>query len=215
VHHFVVAMSCSQIAFLLGWATASAVTAVAADTPAAARGDASVRPPILVMPTPSTPTPAPAMSASHAVSPDTAAKLAVVAPKFDSVPPKPETTDAPAKPTEPIDLREIDKPRNTIIRLPNYLVQEEKPSVIKEREVLTPKARLENAYKKHPGLHVGSLPFLSNDGIALFMQQEDERLERKSEFEDLVSLLRFGDPAHAAVKSEVEQAFMREARFGH
>ena len=153
---------------------------------------------------------------ARAISSETATKLAGVAPKFASVAAKPAATDSAAKTTEPPDLRDIDKPRNTIVRLPNYTVREEKPPVIKERDVLTPKGRLEAGYKKHPGLHLGSFGIFSNDGVAMAMEAEDERLERKSEFEDLASLLRFTDPAgHATAKHEVQQAFMREPDFGH
>ena len=35
------------------------------------------------------------------------------------------------------DLRDIDKPRNGIIRLPNYTVQEKKPPVFRERDIYT------------------------------------------------------------------------------
>ena len=42
-----------------------------------------------------------------------------------------------------------------------------------------------------------------------------KRLEKKREYEDMVSLTRFGDPAmHAKVKKEVESAFQREPDFG-
>ena len=44
---------------------------------------------------------------------------------------------------------------------------------------------------------------------------EEERLEKKREYEDMVSLVRLGDPAmHAKVKKEVESAFQREPDFG-
>ena len=209
-------MSCAQTAFVLVFATAGAVTAMAADAPAAARGNAAVRPAILA-PTPPAPVPAsPAPTIARAMTSGTAAKLAVVAPKFESA--AKAVAAAPAeKPAEPIDLRDIDKPRNTIIRLPDYLVREKKEAVpvLKERDVLTPKGRLEAGYKKNPGLHLGSFWIFSNDAIAMAMQAEDERLERKREFEELTSLLQFSDPAtHAVAKREVERAFLREPDFG-
>ena len=123
---------------------------------------------------------------------------------------------APGTPAEPgVELREIDNPRNTIIRLPNYIVREDKTPVLKERDVRTPKASLELALRRHPGLRLGSFWIFRNDGIALALLAEEERLERKKEFEDMVSLMPVSDPAaRATVKREVQQAFLREADFG-
>jgi hypothetical protein len=143
------------------------------------------------------------------ISPAVATQLAAAAPKYDAA-------TAQEKPAEPApDLRETDKPRNTIIRLPNYIVRPEKPPVFKERELQTPQARRELALRKYPGLNIGSFWIFRNDGIALAMLAEEERLEQKREFEDLVSLMRISDPAsHATVKREVEKAFVREPDFG-
>jgi hypothetical protein len=141
----------------------------------------------------------------RATSPDMAAKISAAIPKFSP----PKAADAP-KSTEQPDLRETDKPRNGIIRLPEYLVQERKAPAFKERELLSPAAKLTLAYKRYPGLHFGSLPFLSNNGIARLMLEEDFRLERKAEMEELAGLYQYSDPKTAAmVKSETDQVFMR------
>src|SRR5687767_15559235 len=88
--------------------------------------------PLLKAPTSAPATPA--LDRPRAISQTAAAQLAAAAPKYEST---------PAKPAEPLpDLRETDKPRNTIIRLPSYLVQEDKAPVLKERELLTPKERV-------------------------------------------------------------------------
>jgi hypothetical protein len=149
------------------------------------------------------PSPAPAPARPRAISPTLATQLSALSPKYEPV------ATAPAgKPIEPgTDLREIDKPRNTIIRLPNFEVQEEKVPEFKPRELLTPPERLRLAFKKYPGLHVGSLPFFNNNGVALMMQAEDERLERMKEMSDLLTLL----PAaqQKQVKPAVDGAFLR------
>jgi hypothetical protein len=144
----------------------------------------------------------------RAVSPAVANQLSAAVPKFETPP--------PLKPIEPgTDLREIDKPLNTIIRLPSYLVVEESPPVLKERELLTPTGKLDLALKKFPGLRLGSFWIFRTDGIALALLAEEERLERKREFEDLATLMLFTTPAaHATVKGEVQRAFIREADFG-
>ncbi len=129
----------------------------------------------------------------------------------------PTIKPVPEKPAPPpalapgVDLREVDKPRNTIIRLPSYVVKEDKEPkapALKERDVLTTKAKIRIAYRDHPGLHFGNLPFFTNDGIAAAMAAEEERLEQKRESYDLVSLLPAGPDAKKA-KAIVDQAFAR------
>ena len=152
----------------------------------------------------SAPTPPP----PRATSPDTVSKITATLPKFSPPPP----TDA--KPAAPApDLRETDRPRNIILRLPNYVVREDKVPLFKERELLTPSGRLDLAYKRHPGLHLGSLPFLSNNGIALAMLAEEERIERQKEMMDLAGLAAIGDPAAgAAAKEEAYRLAYRPSR---
>ena len=162
-------------------------------------------------PPPSPATPAaitPAPERPRPFSPGIAAKLAEQMPKF--VPPQPAAA-SPADATAaapPPDLRELDQPKNTIVRLPSYLVQDEKPPVFKERHLLTPKGRLALGFKLYPGLRFGSLPFFGNDGWALAMLKEDHRLERQAEMTDLVTLVTA--PAdRAKAKAEVQKAFLR------
>lgn len=203
-------MSRDHLVFLLVLALTVTRGAAAAESPSATQEAAGERPAVFapVAAAPATPSPPAALARPRVVSPAVAEQLSAVAPKYEPV---------PAKPPEPQpDLREIDKPRNTIVRLPPYLVPEKKePPVLKERELLTPKARLEAALRKYPGLRVGSFWIFSNDGIALFMQQEEERLEKKREFEGYAELMRLTDPqSAAALKREVDRAFLRPADFG-
>jgi len=148
------------------------------------------------------PVAAPLPPPTRAMSAETAAKLSAIAPKYN--PPTPPG-DQPAT-----DLRDIDKPRNAIIRLPSYIVQEPKMRDFKERELLTPKGRVALVLKRHPGLRFGSLPFLSNLGIGLAMLEEEERLERLAEMTDLLSLFRYGGtPLSDDVKRKAQQSFIR------
>jgi hypothetical protein len=150
---------------------------------------------------PGTPSPAPGPAPPHAISPAVAEKLAAATPKY--TPPA-----APPPQAEPAaDLREADKPRNGIIRLPSYLVQEEKLPAFKERDLLTPQGRLKLAYQRHPGLHFGNIRIFRNDGIALMMLEEEERLERRQEFYDLASLL--PRPEAKKAKALADEAFAR------
>jgi hypothetical protein len=152
-----------------------------------------------------------------------AAKLSASAPKFSSA-------KTPTSPTKQLpDLRDIDKPRNRIIRLPRemveprvvprtplegsaevlqmaaYIVREDKVPDFKERELLTPQGKLDLALKRRPGLRIGWLPFLSNAGVALAMLEEDFALERKKEMQDLLGLYRYSDPKSSAAPSAPTQ----------
>lgn len=145
----------------------------------------------------------PGSSAAAKPSAETVAKLAAATPRF--APPPQAKAPKPAP-----DLRETDKPRNTIYRLEPYVVQEKKAPVPPARELWTPKGRLEVALKRHPGARFLNF-FGMNDGIALMMLAEEERLERKREFEEMASLTSLTDPeAGAALKREVQRVFLRE-----
>ena len=85
------------------------------------------------------------------MSSDTAAKLSAASPKFIS-PVVVAPGSAEANETSPV-AREPDKPRNQIIRLPRYIVEEQKLHIPKEElDVLTPKGRVDYAFKRRPGL---------------------------------------------------------------
>jgi hypothetical protein len=114
------------------------------------------------------------------VSSAVAAALAAATPAYQ---PTAKTSGASA-------LSDLDeKPRNGIIRLPRYTVLEPKVRQPHLDQMLTPKAKLDLAMKMNPGLHVGSLPFLTNDGVALEMLEESRLQERRQRTIDLVSLL--------------------------
>jgi len=122
----------------------------------------------------------------------------------------------PPKSTGPeVDLRDVDKPRNEIIRLPKYVVEEKKSPVFRGHELLTPAGRLDLALKRHPGLRFGPLAFL-NHGWALAMLAEEERLDRISEMKDVARTVSVNDPADAAeIKRLTDLTFMRTSGFGY
>lgn len=176
--------------------------------PAAPPPSVDASSPLLV----ATPASAPAAPArTRAMSPAIAARIAEKMPAF--APPTPAPPSFTKSVTvNPValspDLREADKPRNTIVRLPSYLVQEDKPPVFKERELLTPRGRLALGLKRYPGLKFGNIWFLRNDGWALAMLEEDFALERKAEMTSLVGLVT--DPTERTkAKVEVQKTFLR------
>lgn len=178
---------------------------VSAQTASPPSAEAAARPAVeaaaLAAPNPDAASPAKV----RAVSPSTAAKLAASVPKFTVPTPAPEGSAAPPPPAP-----ETDKPRNTIIRLPSYIVREPRPPVFKPREIISPQGRTDLVFKKYPGLRFGSLPLFSNVGVGLMMLEEENRLERMKEMQDLMGLLRHGnlDPK-GEVKAKMDQSFMR------
>ncbi len=118
------------------------------------------------------------------ISDEVARKLAEAAPKFSPAP------AAPANPVTPDgEPVERDRPRNGIIRLPRYLVQESRIPVPTERDVLTEKGRLELALKRHPGLRLGAFGPLNNNVWATALLEEEWGIERQQAMFDLLSLL--------------------------
>ena len=79
-----------------------------------------------------------------------AADLASGMPKYAPPTPTPATT------AEPQDLRDIDKPRNEIRRLPKYVVRETRPPVFRDRDLYNTKGLVDLSFKSHPGLVVGN-----------------------------------------------------------
>lgn len=136
-------------------------------------------------------------SVAHQISSDATARLSAATPRFVA-----PANGADAAAAASVDLRDIDKPRNQIIRLPDYIVDEKKFPALKERDVLTFKGRRELAFKRRPGLKFLSLPIplLNNLGIALFMLEEDFAAERRREEADLWGLYNISDTPGSGVR---------------
>lgn len=142
------------------------------------------------------------------VSPETAARLAATQPKFTPPPP----AEAAAK--APVERNEPDRPRNQIIRLPEYEVAAPRIPDLRERHIYTPQAKIELVFKRNPGLRIGNV-FGLNGGVAAAMLADEERLERMREFQALVSLLKFSErPPSPELKGTLNQTFMHPAKFG-
>jgi hypothetical protein len=168
--------------------------------------------------TPSDPAPAPAKPKRYrTVSPELAASLAATMPKYD--PPKP----AEKKPDDDADLRDLDKPKNQIIRLPKYVVQEAKPPVFRERDVNTSKGLADLAIRRYlsdadRALNSFRLPLFgaSNESRALAMYAEDERLKNMADLNDTARTVGKTDPKEAAyIRSVTKDTYMRWSDFGY
>jgi hypothetical protein len=155
---------------------------------------------------------------ARAISPEVAAQLAASAPKYTPAPPEPEP-----KPEETmVDMREVDKPRNGIIRLPKYIVQEPQPPVFTERSVNTKKGLTAIAMGRYMSeadraLNRFTLPLFgtSRESRALAMYAEDERLKNMAELNENARGAAQADPAQGTyILREAQKTYLRTRDFG-
>jgi hypothetical protein len=166
-------------------------------------------------------TPAPPAAAPRAISAATADLLKAALPKIAPMPPV-SSKGAGESP----DLRETDKPRNDIVRLPNYLVREPKPPVFTERELYGEQAFGERlARRYYPEWYLAfnrvalytplALYLPSAADSALAQYRENERLKAMTTFADLANMVMRTNPvAGAKVKEAVQETFMHQSDFG-
>lgn len=160
----------------------------------------------------------PAPRRSRGISPEVAAQLQANTPKYAPAPPKPEPKPAEELP----DLREIDKPKNTIIRLPQYIVREPTSPVLNERAVHTDKGLADLAVRRYisdadRALNRFTLPLFgrSVQERALAMYAEEERLHNMAELADNAAMVSTTDKAAGTyVKREAEKTYLRSSEFG-
>lgn len=161
--------------------------------------------------------PAPAKpKRQRAISDNLASTLAASMPKYNP-PPKPKPED------EDVDLREVDKPRNGIIRLPNYVVREKKPPVFTERDIYTRRGLGEVARQRYLTptyrlLNSVYIPFFSSSPTehALAMYAEEERLQNMAELEDDARTVSQSDPAEGTyIRRVSNDTFLRSSGFGY
>lgn len=172
----------------------------------------------ILAPAPAEPAPAPGARRPRTVSSDVAAALAAAAPKYEALPPKPE----PKPEAEQVDLREVDKPKNTIVRLPTYMVREQKPPVFRERDIYTKKGLEEIAMRRYisdadRALNGFALPFIgaSLQARAMAMYQEDERLRNMTDLHNnAVDAARVDRAGGEYIRKEAQKTFLRSSDFG-
>ncbi len=156
---------------------------------------------------------------NRVMSSEVAAALAAASPKYT---PPPPPKPAP-KPEEQLpDLRDTDKPKNEIIRLPKYLVREAKPAVLKETDVLTNKGLTDVAMRRYisdadRALNRFTLPLFgtSKEARAREMYAEDDRLRNMSELEDNAKdAFKTDSEAGSYIRKEAQKTYLRSSDFG-
>jgi hypothetical protein len=155
---------------------------------------------------------------SRAISSEVAAALAAASPKYTPPPPKPEP-----KPEEELpDMREIDKPKNTIVRLPKMVVREPRPAVLTERSVHTDKGLADIAMRRYisdadRALNRFTLPLFgtSMEARALAMYAEDERLKNMADLQGNAIDAAKSDPeAGEYIRKEAQKTYLRSSDYG-
>lgn len=179
--------------------------------------------PSILAPKPEQPAPE-APRRTRTLSPAVAAQLAAAAPKYEPAPPKPEP-----KPEEEVDAREVDKPRNGIIRLPKYIVQEAKPPVFNERAIHTKEGLTDIAVRRYisdvdRALNRFTIPLFASwstgggsaiEKRAMAMYAEQERLNNINDLSDTANTVSKSDAAQGAyILRETQQTYLRTTDFG-
>ena len=161
-------------------------------------------------------TPPPPAKRDRPVSSGVASALAASMPKYNP-PPKPAPVD------EDVDARDVDKPKNGIIRLPKYTVQEKKPPVFRERDIYTTGGLADLAKNRYLTatdrmLNRVTLPLFgtSQEARAMAMYAEEERLHNMSDLKDTAKDISRTDPNDGAyIKRVTDQTYMRDSGFGY
>jgi hypothetical protein len=165
---------------------------------------------------PAAPTVGSATRHHRVISSDVAAQLSAATPKYTPPPPKPTTP-----PEEEPDMRDLDKPKNGIIRLPKYVVTEKPPPMLTERAVYTKSGLADLAKKRYltegyRAFNGFTLPLfgISPEAQAMAMYEEDERLRNMAALTDDARMVSTTDKAAGLyIKRQVDETYMRAPDF--
>ncbi len=140
-------------------------------------------------------TPGPS-SGDRPVSTDIAAGLSLGIPAYSA------GLLAPESGTTPADLRDVDRPRNQIPRLPmgmmrKYVVRESRLPVFQNLELYTKAGLIDLSFKEHPGLRIGNF-FNLNAKVAYNMIKEEELYAKRQDLVDTVLAMEVGGDAEEA-----------------
>src|SRR5882724_5222929 len=169
-------------------------------------------------------TPPPPKRAPHVISSELAATLAVGRPKFSPPPPPVEQ-----KPEDELpDMRDLDKPRNGIIRLPKVVVQGSRPPIFTAKKLYTERGFAELMAKRYYSQgYLAFSRFAEHSPLALFLPtaeesalaryQEEERLHNMSALSDAANLAaKAGDKADSEyIKAQSTDTYMRRMDWGY
>lgn len=155
--------------------------------------------------------PQPTVKKERVISKDLSSALSVGYKYQPPPPPKPEAED--------IDLRDVDKPRNGIIRLPKYVVEGQRPPIFNDRNLYSKEMLRRLAYQKYMSsfsknlLNRFHLLGHGDEAYALMQYEADERKRNMAEMDDKISMYRVsGDDTEAEkLKDDTQRTFMRRS----
>lgn len=159
-------------------------------------------------------------SRRRAISSEAASALSAAMPKYSEVTPRPAQKRLEEE--EKVDMRDVDKPRNSIPRLNPVIVRERKPAILTERAVTTDKGLEDIAVRRYISemdrvLNRFNIPFVgaSLQSRAMVMYEEDERLKNMSDLKANAVDAAKSDPAAGQyILRQTNQTYMRNGDFG-
>lgn len=155
---------------------------------------------------------------ARAISPEVASLLAAGMPKYN--PPQPVEAKSEE---ELVDRRELDRPRNQIIRLPDMVVQEKKPPVFRERDIHTRKGLADLAKQRYfsegaQALNRYKIPLfgMGMEAYALQMLADDERRQNIADLQETAASIEAADPENASyIRRATADTYIRRSDFGY
>jgi hypothetical protein len=142
----------------------------------------------------------------HSFSPEIVQAVAAKLPKYDPTAAEKSNSDEVAASN---DAYESDG----VLYLPKVTVRKDRLSTPSDFEFLTPKGRMELAFKKYPGVRIGNILGL-NDGYAAAMQVEDREVARKESVKETVERTRTDNgPESRRIDQLLKAALARPSMF--
>jgi len=159
--------------------------------------------------------PIPAVTSSQSPATPLSAEIASVMPAFDS---KRAVAD---KAAATVDLRETERPRNAIPRVPaqmmeKYVVNASKVPVFRPRDLFTREGLIDLSFKAHPGFRVGN--FFNLNADAAYEKFMDEQLAeaRRDAVDTIFAMAVGGDETDLGAMRDaiIADGFNRESKVG-
>jgi hypothetical protein len=167
------------------------------------------------------PTPIPQAVAPRPTSPERAVSPAIAANLSLGMPAYVADLSAPKAGNPAADLRDLDKPKNQIPRLPiqmmqRYVVRESRVPVFRPRDLYTTAGLIDLSFKEHPGLRFGNF-FNLNAKVAYETVIEEQLAADRRELADIaIAMAIGGDSEEAALMQKAinDSTFSSEEQQG-
>jgi hypothetical protein len=185
---------------------AAIVSAAAQEVTPAPSSDTSS---IILAPNASKPTPSPGAAAVRPSSSAMAANISVGMPAYSPEPSAPKIGFSAA------DLRDSDKPKNQIPRLPlevmqKYVVREPRPLSLRRRDLYTTAGLIDLSFKEHPGLRIGNIFNLNAKAAYNKIMDEERFADRQDLVDTTVTMAMTGDSEEMRLMQQaiLDESFM-------